>query len=336
MTLEQLRRPIHRHPCLAGALFWLAFSLLAVMLRGVRWDENYEFAQVLLGQVPYPEGHPLHQYVHGFYSLQTWLCAAFMYVLPDPLPVNLLRNWAFLASSTVPVFLLGALFSGRQLPGHLAAVFVLLGIHISFFSSYPILVWPHIFSNGPVGLGYMLLALWALLDRRHRLAGLLFGLAPAIHLGQFPPLLLTACLVLFVRWRSGGRAGVLALARWTAPGLLVCGLFAVVVRAATIVPPTSGPWFHPASPDVLWRTAVQFHDGHRAIPFTTGHIVLFAALLLTVLLVGGAHTRTTSAITSTSTTPPSSNSCGPVASSWATGAARTTATPSLPWPRRST
>lgn len=289
MTLEQLRRPIHRHPCLAGALFWLAFSLLAVLLRGVRWDENYEFAQVLLGQVNYPEGHPLHQYVHGFYSLQTWLCAAIMYVLPDPLPVNLLRNWAFLAASTVPVFLLGALFSGRQLPGHLAAVFILLGIHVGFYSAYPILVWPHIFSNGPIGLGYMLTTLWALLDKRHRLAGLLLGLAPAIHLGQLPPLLLLACALLAIRWRLGDHDGVRTLARWSLPGLVVCGLFALVVRAATVAPPTDGPWFHPAAPELLWKTAVQFHDSHRAIPFTTGHIVLIAAIALGALLIGGTR-----------------------------------------------
>ncbi len=280
MTLEQLRNPFTQRPCFTGALLWTAFSLAAVLVRGVRWDENYEFAQVILGQIPYPEGHPLFQYVRGFYSLQTYSLAALMYFFPEPLPANLLRNWAFLASSTVPVFLLGTLFARRQLVGHVAVVFVLLEIHTSFYSTYPVLVWPMIFSNGAIGLGYMLLALWALLDRRYRIAGLLLGLAPAVHLGQFPPLLLVATLQSLWLLRMGQTRDVRTLVRFAIPGLALSIFFALFIQWFAVDPPVDGPYFSPTAPELLWRTFMERYAGHRAIPWTTGHIVLVGAMLL--------------------------------------------------------
>jgi len=285
MTLEQLRKPFLRRPCLSGSLFWIAFSLIAVLVRGVRWDENYEFAQVILGQIPYPEGHPLFQYVRGFYSLQTYSLAGLMYFFPEPLLANLLRNWAFLASSTVPVFLLGTLFSRKQLAGHVAVIFILLGIHIGFYSTYPVLVWPMIFSNGPVGLGYMLVALWALLDRRYRIAGLMMGLAPAVHLGQFPPLFLVAVLQALWLMRKGQLGSLRPLIRYAIPGLVVCVFFAVFIRWFAVDPPVEGPYYSAAAPELLWRTYMERYAGHRAIPWTRGHIIVLAgAMVLGVAL----------------------------------------------------
>lgn len=279
MTLESIREPFTRRPCLSGALFWIAFSLVAVLVRGVRWDENYEFAQVILGQIPYPEGHPLYQYVRGFYSLQTYSLAALMYFAPGPLLANLLRNWAFLAASTVPVYLLGALFSRRQLAGHIAVVLVLLEIHTHFYSTYPVLVWPMIFSNGAIGLGYMLVALWALLDRRYRLAGCMMGFAPAMHLGQFPPLLLVAILVALRLVWLGQTRPVRALVVYSLPGLTACALFALFLHYFAVAPPLDGPYFTAADPQILWRTFMERYPGHRALPLTTGHIVLVGAVL---------------------------------------------------------
>jgi hypothetical protein len=285
MTLEQLRKPFSRRPCLSGSLFWIAFALVAVIVRGVRWDENYEFAQVILGQIPYPEGHPLFQYVRGFYSLQTYSLAGLMYFFPEPLLANLLRNWAFLVSSTVPVFLLGTLFSRKQLVGHVAVVFVLLEIHTSFYSTYPVLVWPMIFSNGPIGLGYMLVALWALLDRRYRIAGLLIGFAPAVHLGQFPPLLLVAALQVLWLLRRGQIGPVRTLLLYAIPGLVICVLFAAFIQWFAVEAPVEGPYYSAAAPELLWRTFMERYAGHRAIPWTTGHIVLVGAVILSVALI---------------------------------------------------
>lgn len=284
MPLYPTQKPLAKRPFLSGSLFWLGFSLLAVLLRGVRWDENYEFAQVILGQVPYPDGHPLLQYVRGFYSLQTYSLAGLMYLFPGPLLANFLRNWAFLAASTVPVFLFGTLFSRRQLAGHMAALFILLEVHVSFYSSYPIHVWPGEFSNGPIGQGYMLATLWALLDLRFRLAGFMLGLAPAIHLGQFPPLLATATLYAAYLIGSGQRASVLAMLRWVIPGLALSLSFLLAVRWFSVPPPADGPYFTPVDPGLLWHTYMDRYASHRAIPYTTGHLALAASVLVAVAL----------------------------------------------------
>ena len=115
-----------------GVLFWSLFSCIVIIFRGVRWDENYEFAQVILGQVPYPDAHPLAQYVHSFYSLQTWLLAALMQFVPGPLLANTLRNLLFLLATTVPVFLITSHLSQNRCSGHIATALVLLGVHIPF------------------------------------------------------------------------------------------------------------------------------------------------------------------------------------------------------------
>jgi hypothetical protein len=269
-----------RHPVGSGVLFWSIFSIVAVILRGVRWDENYEFAQVILGQIPYPEGHPLYQYVRSFFSLQTYSLAAFMHFAPGPLWANGLRNVLFLALSTIPVYLWGYQLSKRPLIGHCAVVFVLLKVHASFYGSYPILVWPHIFSNGPIGLGYMLLTLWALTSHRHRFAGFLLGFAPLVHLGQFPPLL--ACSVLYILWNLHQRryAAMKTLFLAALPGIATTLAFGLFLRGFAVAPPTEGPYFSAADPMVLWHNYMAHYASHRAIPYTTGHLVLIGALLI--------------------------------------------------------
>lgn len=281
----QRKKPLVERPYLSGALFWTVFSLAAVFVRGVRWDENYEFAQVILGQVPYPTGHPLYQYVRGFPSLQTYATAGLMYFFPGPLLANLLRNWIFLAASTVPVFLLGALFARRQLIGHIAAIFILLEIHVSFYSTYPIHVWPGVFSNGPVGLGYMLGTLWALLDRRFRLAGLLLGFAPAVHLGQFPPLLAVAVLHAAYLFATGQSPFARRMIYWSLPGVAGCVAFALFLRQFAVAPPVSAPYFLPVEPGVFWHTYMARYATHRAMPYTSGHLVLAAATVTGIAFV---------------------------------------------------
>jgi hypothetical protein len=270
----------------SGVWFWLAFGVVAVLLRGVRWDENYEFAQVILGQVPYPEGHPLYQYVRSFYSLQPFGLAALMHFFPEPLWANGVRNLLFIWASTVPVYLWGYQLSRRPLVGMTATVLVLLGVHVTFYSSYPIHVWPHVFSNGPVGFGYMLLGAWALASHRHRLAGLMLGFAPLVHLGQFPPLLGMA--VLYLAW-SVYRKEMVAVRRlvgYALPGLIGAVVFALFLRSFAVAPPDAGPYASSTEPMLLWHTFMERYATHRAIPYTTGHFVLVAAVVVGLFMAG--------------------------------------------------
>ena len=265
---------------LLGALGWCVFCCVAVALRGVRWDENYEFAQVILGLVPYAEGHPLFQYTYRFFSLQTYELAALMWLAPGPLIANALRNVVFLMATVLPIYLLCTHFTRQARWGHAGALLVLMGIHLPFFSNYPAQVWPEIYSNGHIGMGYMLITLWALLERRYRLAGFLAGLAPAVHLGQFPPLLGLAFLYGLVAWRGGGRQNVRTLIIYCVPGLVFCVIFWIFLQWFSVAPPESGPYFSAIAPQDVWRGYMTHHASHRSLPLGTGHIVMVGLPLL--------------------------------------------------------
>lgn len=277
-----------------GALAWCLFCGVAVALRGVRWDENYEFAQVILGQIPYAEGHPLFQYTHGFFSLQTYELAVIMAFVPGPLVANALRNVVFLMATVLPVYLLCTHLTRRARWGHVGALLVLMGIHLPFFSNYPAQVWPDLYSNGHIGLGYMLITLWALLDRQYALAGLLAGFAPVVHLGQLPPLLGLALVYGVVAWRRGDRQDVRTFILYCMPGLLFCALFWIFLQWFSVPPPESGPYFSDIPAQDVWRGYMAHHASHRSLPLGTGHIVIVGLPLLALATFAARKTNAVS------------------------------------------
>ena len=260
-----------------GVLAWTLFCLVAVALRGVRWDENYEFAQVLLRRVPYPDGHPLAQYVHAFYSLQTWALAAWMTVCDGPLLANAARNLLFLWMTVMPVFLLGTRLSGQSRWGHAAALLVLMGIHVPFYSNYPVQVWPSLYSNGHIGLGWAVLTVYCLASAHRRFAWFLFGLMPAVHLGQFPPVLV---VILCHAWWTRREPAARAAWGYGLIGLAVCGVFWGIQRAQVLPPPTQGPYANGLDPEMVFRGYMAHFASHRALPWGTGQILLAGMVLL--------------------------------------------------------
>jgi len=266
----------------AGVLWWTVFSIGAVLLRGVRWDENYEFAQVLLRAVPYPDGHPLAQYVHSFYSLQTWTLAGVMAMISGPLTPNLLRNVLFLMATVIPVFLLTARLARSTRWGHAAVLLVLIGIHVPFFSNYPVQVWPGIYSNGHIGLGWALIVLYLLISGYYRTGYLLFGLMPAVHLGQFPPILGVAILRVVFAWRSADKSEMRAAVCWGGLGLLFSAGFRLMQYYFVLPPPAGGPYYSTIDAETVFRGYMTYFASHRSIPGDTGQMVIVAALLLAV------------------------------------------------------
>ncbi len=266
-----------------GVLFWSLFSCIVIIFRGVRWDENYEFAQVILGQVPYPDAHPLAQYVHSFYSLQTWLLAALMHFVPGPLLANTLRNLLFLLATTLPVFLITSHLSQNRCSGHIATALVLLGVHIPFYSNYPVQVWPDLYSNGHIGLGYTLLVLYLILAQKRRSACFCFGLAPAIHLGQFPPLFLLGMGYLLFTLRHHLFKDLRKSLPWLLSGLGISLLFGFFIHRQTLPLPATGPYYDLIAPKAVFKGYMAHFAGHRSIPHGSGHIALAATPLLALL-----------------------------------------------------
>lgn len=266
-----------------GVLFWIAFGAVAIALRGVRWDEDYEWAQILTGAVQYPEGHPLLRWIGGHASIQLYSTALLMHFVPNPAVVNAVRNLLFIWATVVPVFLLGAAIGRRAIVGHLAAVFILIGVHLEFDGAYPQFLWPGMFSNGHVGTGYALLWLSACAFGRVRLAALMLGLMPAIHMGHVPPCLLFAGI--WTAWNLRLRTG---LVRRAAPlfllGAALSATFFAVQRGFAAPIPTEGVYASPVDPRTVWEGSITHHDMHRSLPHGNGHIVIAAFVLFSWLL----------------------------------------------------
>ncbi len=258
---------IREKRCLCvGALFWVVFSVVAVALRGVRWEETWEHALVITGAVSYPEGHPFFIYCRNVFSGQSYLSALMLSLWDSPLLINGLRNVLQLSFCTVPVYLLGMRFSGSAWGGHLATVLVLLGIHRGFQSYYPIESWPHFFATGQIGAGYALLVFALLLMNGWRGVWFLLGLMPMVHVGQWPVIGLFAGLQWLWLLRRGERSRVRQAAHWFALGMAPCVLFFLVQRMFHVAMPISGAWFAEGDVRAIWSAYTGLHDLHRAVP----------------------------------------------------------------------
>ncbi len=273
----------YKRGLLLGVVLWLAFCAMAVGVRGVRWDETLEHAQVITRQVPYPEGHPLFRYTRGAFSLQTYGSALLFLLGAGPTLLCGLRNVLFLAATVMPIFLLTTLFTRRAIWGHMAVLLALGGIYLEFDGSYPIAVWPNLFSNGHIGGGYALLTLWALIAGHWRCGFFMLGLMPCVHVGQMPVLLGVAALHAARTWRRGHRRELARALGYAALGLAVCAAFYLGKLCLAVAPPTQGAYYADADPWPIWRGYTAWHDIHRAVPPGNGHVVLVGMLLITAM-----------------------------------------------------
>lgn len=282
-----------RNSLALGSLLWLVFCLVMVFVRGVRWDEDYEFAQVFLREVVLPPGHPVFQYVRNVFSLQVFSTTALLWVSESAWLVCAARNVLFLAATVLPPYLIAARLSGRALYGHVAACLVLAGIHLEFDSSYPQFVWPDMFSNGHIGQGFALLTLFFLMSNRPRAAGFLLGAMPCIHAGQLLPALLLAGMVFLTRVRvdrAFARDFVIAIGF----GILVTVGFWAAHRVFAVDTSAAGPFAGNGDPIDVLKNYIAYHDLHRRIPGGNGHLALAGLLLLAGLGTArekGRHAR---------------------------------------------
>lgn len=268
---------------------WIGFALIAVLVRGIRWDETYEWAQILLGQVVYPENHPHHRYVHAVFSIQPYVAAVLVWLYPGPAFLSYARNVASLALILVPIYLFAARLGGRAWAGHAAVAFALCGTLQPFETTYPLRIWPHPFSNGPIGTGWALLTVYALVFRHWRWAALLLCSLPAVHLGQFPPVLAAAGVALYFAWRSNTLPTMKRIALPAIIGALAPLTTFVLVWINRPDSSIAGVYASDADPLEIWRNYKEvwyhttLHGGLHSFLLSTVAVVA-ALLLLTVLL----------------------------------------------------
>ena len=268
----------------AGALGWAAFCVAVVVARGVRWDETYEFAQVILGAVKHPAGHPLAPYVRNAYSLQVYLSAAVLWATGSAFFLNAFRNFLFILATVMPAYLLGARLSGRALYGHAAALLVLAGVHLELRSTYPQFVWPDIFSNGHIGTAWALLAVLCFASRWWRASFLLLGMMPCIHVGQAPPVLALGAAAGAWLAYSGRRRELKQGLVYFGIGTAVCAAFWLAQRPFVMATATEGPYGVTGDVEGIWKGFVALHDIHRSWPPINGQVGLGLLLALSGLM----------------------------------------------------
>lgn len=288
------------HEVLWGGVLCALFCVLAVVVRGVRWDETWEHAQVLAGTVPYPTDHPLAQYLRSAFSLQTYLSAAMVALGAGPMLVCGLRNVMFLWCTVLPVYALVTALMPRALPGSrrvlagvAGALLVLQGIYLEFDGVYPMTVWPDCYSNGAIGQGLAIAGIALFASGHARLAFFLVGLMPCLHIGQVPPLWFLAGWVLLVElWRrrwSPLASGIF----WWGIGLACCAPLWLFTQSLQILPAATGPFAGTGDSHALWQAYTAWHDPHRQLPGINAAIAIGGLLVVVGMRVGaaGRHSR---------------------------------------------
>lgn len=268
---------------LAGIALWALFACVAIALRGVRWDEDYEFAQVMLGMIAYPEGHPLPHHLTRLYTVQLDGLAILMRFLQGELAPNFLRNGLALMATVLPPFWITARLTSSTLAGHAMAALFLFGIHAGFYSNYPVQTWPGLYTNGHIGTAWAVMSVAMLALGPLRAGHALAAAMPLVHAGQWPPVLLFQGLMLLRHMHDRDWVHL----RWAVRCLAVAGASGIVwiEFRPLLFPALPAPLPPlPASEAVeVMRNYMHHHATHRAMPGDMAFLALAMAFAVAML-----------------------------------------------------
>lgn len=275
------------NPFLQGALFWIAFAVIVVFIRGVRWDETLEHGLAITRLAPYPETHPFYIYTRNAPSFQSYLSAGLLWLGMAPAILCALRDIAQLAFFAVPIYLFTVTLSKKPMIAHLAVVLALADVYEFFEAHYAIESWPGFFSVGQIGAGYALLTLTAFLAGWSRTAWFLLTSLIAVHLGQIPPLGLFAIVFLFWGDTKHRKRELKNAALFGGIGIAFSAAFLLIQNAFKVPFPTDGPYFAEGNTREIWLNYSKSQDVHRFIEFIHPFSHSVALICLTLLAVAG-------------------------------------------------
>jgi hypothetical protein len=244
-----------------GAIVWLAYAVVWLVLDGPVLDESAVAARVVAGDSGYPNGHPNAVFYRSVFHLLYQVGALQWALRPDPWWISATQNLVFLFLSGFVPFAVVAACTGRPAWGHVAAALTLSETVCSAVGTYLMWVFPGFYSSGHVGIHTAALAIVLLASGVDRLGGLLTGIMPVLHAAMAVAVWPAAALVLALRLVRGE-----PVRRVIAGGLAGVALSAAVVATVTVrvrgdvpAPPydTAG-----ARTDIV-RTYVRTTDPHR-------------------------------------------------------------------------
>lgn len=263
---------------------WCALSVVFVALRGVQWDEQLEMAQIIVGKVVYPDGHPLTICAKNALNLQIYATSGVLWLSDSIWLTCAFRNLLFMMMTVLPIYYMAAKLSGRSSVGHLAVLVLLIGMHEPFFGNYRLWTWPGFHSTGQVGRGYALLLLTFLCTKQWRTGAFFLGLMPCFHIGQMPPCLALAFIICLVACVQKEHRAVLSSLPCLGGGLGVCVLIWMSRGLFSTEFPTEGAYFSTEDSMSVWTSYISI-DALRALPgssvrYTNSFLVMGMSLLL--------------------------------------------------------
>jgi hypothetical protein len=261
-----------------AGLVLAASGLLGFALGGLYadWQVVVETGQVLAGLVAYPADNPFFIYHVKVWSLLNQLSAVLLRAGLSEIALSVIVSGLLGALSFQAITLVVYVLSRDAWLSIGAAFVIFLGRATDFGVAYPValLGTPHTY--GVVGLSWVVLVIALFGAGRPKPAGLLLGLAPAVHpsLGLWLGVLIGATA--WLDWRrtwAAYRSGL----RW----FILGGCLTTISLAvhAVLMPPLP-----PADPEASARylgAFVSFWDGHRGpVVFARAGVAINVALAL--------------------------------------------------------
>jgi len=246
----------------SGALVWSLFSLVQVLLNGVVPDEGVVPAQIITGAVRYPAGHPHQIYYTTAFSLLNYIGAVLWMLVPNALVLSGVRNILTLFLSVYVPYALVVLLTEQPLWGYLASALTLSETVLSFQGLYPLMIYPHFWSTGHIGLHLAILTAILVTAGLWRTGGFLLGLLPAIHLTM--ALVVWPWSICYLAFNRQARAHSKRLVAAVSLGLALCAGLATVIGVSH--PSGNGidsVYRESANKDLIYSEFERTSDFHR-------------------------------------------------------------------------
>jgi len=266
MTMDD--GPRQRSALFYGALGAALYTIFALAISPIVYDETVVAGAVIAGLPPLPVGHPHTYFYVKALSLGNYVAAALLHWFHSAELVSVLRGGVSLWLSIFTPYAITLLLTRRWTWALFTVALVASESLVSYDGIYPVFVFPDVYSHGQIGQTFTLLVIAAWLGGWTRFAAFACGAMPMIHGGMTPALWLwSAAFLAFSSLKPRG-ADLRRALSWGFAGLLACGAFWAVTQWMASSLHAAPPYVAPSADLSYGRGFVEMTDFHRqTIPF---------------------------------------------------------------------